>query len=390
MTAIVTDARYRMSLAVIRSLGRAGIDVIAQEERGIGTLAALGFQSRYSRQHWLTASPRLDPGAFVDDLVTRAKGGEVLLPMSLAAILAVAERIGCVRAKLKVALPPLAIINTANDKARLIELADGAGVPTPRTVVLPPGADPAAVTGQLTFPVVIKYREGEKLGLGPDKRYAIVRDRERFAETYRSMAARQESPLIQEYVAGDGWGMSAVMNADSEPVAVFCHHRLREYPVSGGPSCFAESRYDEQLVEYGVRLLKALRWQGVAMVEFKREFTTGRFKLMEINPRFWGSLPLAIAAGVDVPTVLYRVAAGEPVEPVLRHPTGVKMRYLFQDLLSVPGYLRRSDNRGAFLRGFVRDLLDPRVSDGVFKLADPLPGIVYTMRALRRAGRTGE
>lgn len=390
MTAIVTDARYRMSLAVIRSLGRAGINVICQEERGIGTLDALGFHSRYAGPRWLTASPRLSPGPFVDDLVARAKGGEVLLPMSLAAILAVAGRIAYVRTKLKVMLPPLETILTANDKARLIGVAEGAGVPAPRTIVLPAAADPASILDKLEFPVVVKYREGEKLGLGPQQRYSIIRDRNRFSDIYRTMAARQASPLIQEYVDGDGWGMSAVMDANSEPVAVFCHHRLREYPVTGGPSCFAESRYDERLVEYGVRLLKALRWQGVAMVEFKREYRTGQFKLMEINPRFWGSLPLAIATGVDVPTILYRVAAGEPVEPVLRHPTGVKMRYLFQDLLSARGYLRRVPDRGAFLRGFAGDLLDPRVTDGVFRLSDPLPGLVYSLRAIRRAGKAGE
>lgn len=390
MTAIVTDARYRMSLAVIRSLGRAGINVICQEERGIGTLDALGFHSRYAGPRWLTASPRLSPGPFVDDLVARAKGGEVLLPMSLAAILAVAGRIAYVRTKLKVMLPPLETILTANDKARLIGVAEGAGVPAPRTIVLPAAADPASILDKLEFPVVVKYREGEKLGLGPQQRYSIIRDRNRFSDIYRTMAARQASPLIQEYVDGDGWGMSAVMDANSEPVTVFCHHRLREYPVTGGPSCFAESRYDERLVEYGVRLLKALRWQGVAMVEFKREYRTGQFKLMEINPRFWGSLPLAIATGVDVPTILYRVAAGEPVEPVLRHPTGVKMRYLFQDLLSARGYLRRVPDRGAFLRGFAGDLLDPRVTDGVFRLSDPLPGLVYSLRAIRRAGKAAE
>lgn len=390
MTAIVTDARYRMSLAVIRSLGRAGVDVICQEERGIGRLDALGFHSRYADRRWLTASPRRDPEGFVADLLARSQGGEVLLPMSLAAILAVAERSDRVRAKLRVLLPPLATIITANDKARVIEAAERAGVPAPRTIVLPPGADPGAIVDKIDFPVVVKYREGEKLGLGPRQRYSIIRDRGQFAAVYREMAARQESPLVQEYVEGDGWGISAVMNRDSEPVAVFCHHRLREYPVTGGPSCFAESHYDPQLIEYGVRLLKALGWQGVAMVEFKRERSTGRYKLMEINPRFWGSLPLAVAAGVDMPTILYRVAAGEPVAPVLSHPTGVRMRYLFQDLLSLPGYLGRTPNRAAFLGGFLRDLFDPRVTDGVFRLNDPLPGLAYALRALRRAGRAGE
>lgn len=387
MSAIVTDARYRMSLAVIRSLGRAGVRVACQEERGIGSLDALGFHSRFASSKVLTASPRLDPDRFVGDVLRLAHGGEVLIPMSLASILAVAERIEAVRGRVRAALPPLEAIRTANDTGRLLEVARQVGVPAPQSTVLPLGGDPASLIGRLKFPVVIKYREGEELRLPPQLRYSIVREPDHFVAVYREMSARQVSPLVQEYISGDGYGLSALFDEDSEPVALFCHRRIREYPVTGGPSCFAESVRDEKMIDYGLRLLKALRWHGVAMVEFKREQGTGEYKLMEINPRFWGSLPLAIQAGVDFPLLLYRVARGEDVRPTADYRIGVKMRYLFQDILAARGYLKRVPDRGAFLKGFLRDLLDPRVADGVFRLDDPLPGIVYTLRALKGLGR---
>lgn len=391
MKAIVTDARYRMSLAVTRSLGRAGIEVACQEERGIPSLDALSFHSRYASHRVLTASPRRDPDAFIDDLLAAAGEGDVLIPMSLAAILAAAERIDRVRFRLRVALAPLESILVANDTQRLLEIAGRVGVPAPQTAVLPPDADPARLLDQFQFPVVIKYRQGEALALPPEQRYAIVRDPARFLDVYRAMSVRQASPLVQEYIAGDGWGMAAIFNQKSEPVAVFGHRRLREYPVTGGPSCFAESVRDERMFDYGLRLLKELRWQGVAMVEFKREHGTGEFKLMEINPRFWGSMPLAVQAGADFPRILYRVAAGEDVPLQTAYREGVRMRYLFQDLLSARGYLKRlpAQARGRFLRGFIGNLLDPRVRDGVFSLADPVPGLYYTVRAVRdlTAGR---
>lgn len=386
MPAIVTDSRYRMSLAVIRSLGRAGIRVTCQEVAGSDPRDALGFHSRHAAEKVFTASPREDPGGFVDDILRLAAGHDVLIPVSLASILAVAGRAADVRRYLKVALPSLEAIETANATDRLLAVARQVGVPVPATTILPPGQDPVTLADNLDYPVVIKYREGENLQLPPEYRYAIVRDRESFLAVYRAMSARQSSPLVQEYVDGDGYGMSALFNQASEPVAAFCHRRVREYPVSGGPSCFCESVHDERLVDYGLRLLRALRWHGVAMVEFKRDRVSGEYRLMEINPRFWGSLPLAVAAGVDFPVLLYRVARGEGVRPVMDYRPGVRMRYLFQDLLSARGYLAREPDRRAFLMGFLRDLADPRVVDGVFQLEDPRPGLVYALRALRRLG----
>lgn len=387
MKAIVTDARYRMSLAVVRSLGRAGVPVLCQEERGISSLDALGFHSRYTTDTALTASPRHDPDAFIHDILALGDEGDVLLPMSLAAILATAGRIDEVRRRYRIALAPLASILIANDTQRLLEVAARVGVPTPQTVVLPPSADPAQLLERFQFPVVIKYREGEGLALPPEQRYAIVREPSRFLQVYGAMAARQASPLVQEYISGEGWGMAAIFDANSEPRALFGHRRVREYPVTGGPSAFAESVRDERMFEYGLRLLKELRWQGVAMVEFKREYETGEFKLMEINPRFWGSLPLAMHAGADFPHLLYRVAQGEDFPLADNYRVGARMRFLFQDLLAARGYLRRVPDKGRFLAGFLRDLLDPRVADGVFSLEDPKPSLLYAVRAFGKAGK---
>jgi len=157
---------------------------------------------------------------------------------------------------------------------------------------------------------------------------------------------------------------------------LFGHQRLREYPASGGPSCLCESVHIPELNAYAVRLLKGLGWQGVAMVEFKQA-ADGSFRLMEINPRIWGSFPLTLAAGVDFPLLMYKSIIGEKVEPVLVTPPGRKMRFLVQDLLSAKGYMRLSSDKGAFMKGFLRDLIDPVIKDGLFSWDDPKPGWYY-------------
>ena len=103
----------------------------------------------------------------------------------------------------------------------------------------------------------------------------------------------------------------------------FMHHRIREYPVTGGASVCAESFSDVALKNEGMKLLDALKWEGVAMVEFKKDMKDGKYKLMEINPKLWGSLELAIVSGINFPELLAEAAVGtlqskESVYPGLR------------------------------------------------------------------------
>ena len=138
-------------------------------------------------------------------------------------------------------------------------------------------------------------------------------------------------PLIQESIPrkGEAFGVSALFNKDSKLRAVFVHKRLREYPVTGGPSTLRESVKNPKVQELGLKLLKALDWVGVAMVEFKVDPRDGEPKLMEINPRFWGSLQLAILSGVDFPYLIYRMAKEGDVKPILDYKIGVRCRWMF-------------------------------------------------------------
>lgn len=384
MAAIVTDARYRMALAAVRNLGEAGVPVICVEDASIPEGDVLSFRSRYAHRRLRTPSPAADPVGFVAALAGAAGPDDVVIPVALASVLALAEFGPRYAGQLRFVLPPVDTIRLADDTSRLLEVAEKAGVPVPETTYVAEGETPEQAASRMKFPVVIKYRHADALFLPPRERYAIVRDRAEFLRTYPQMAGRQASPIIQEYIPGTGWGMAAILDRQRQPLAVFAHRRIREYPASGGPSSFCESVHDESLIEYGVRLLQALGWVGVAMVEFRRDARTGQFRLMEINPRFWGSLPLAIYSGVNFPLILYRLAREEGVAPHLRYHPGVRMRYILQDLLSVPGYLRRVPSRGRFVLGFARDLLDPRVHDGVFRWNDLAPSWTYLARALRR------
>jgi predicted ATP-grasp superfamily ATP-dependent carboligase len=166
--------------------------------------------------------------------------------------------------------------------------------------------------------------------------------------------ARFGSVLIQERIPPDGeaLGVSFLFDRAGRPVAHFSHKRLRQFPNNGGPSTDRVGIEAEALADMSLRVLQALNWTGVAMVEWKAAPDGSSPKLLEINPRFWGSLELAVRSGVNFPVLYARVAAGDdpgPVKPTL----GVRCRWL------IPGDILRwltagrdeRENLGTFMSG---------------------------------------
>ena len=172
---------------------------------------------------------------------------------------------------------------------------------------------------------------------------------------------------MQEYIPNGGaYGVAALFNLNSEPRAAFVYKRLREYPVSGGPSTLRESVKNDEIRDIAISLLKSLNWVGVAMVEFRIDARDGKAKLMEVNPRFWGSLQLAILSGMDFPYLLYKMAVDGDVEPVWDYETGIRCRWL------IPGdilHFMSNPNRMRLQPGF----FTRTQGDDIISIADPMP-----------------
>ncbi len=390
MTAIVTDVRYRMSLPVIRALGRQGVKVICAERDVCETRAALGFYSKYSSKNVRLSDAAENREGFLADLRELCSSCDerpVIVPVGIATLLEMCREKETISTFADVALPPIESIELANDKARLIPFAESVGVPVPQTTFIRDGESVSELSERIKYPTVIKLARGEMLGLSPEERYAIIRTKEEFLEKYPSFAVHGEEVVVQQYITGDGYGVSAVFGKNGEPLEVFCHRRIREYPSSGGPSSFCESADEPRLAEYAVKLLRALSWEGVAMVEFKGNPTDG-FYLMEINPRLWGSSGLAPNSGCNIPYAIFRAAKGEAGEKFESfspsYKVGHKMRFLLQDLLTFPSYLKKSDNKLKFALSFLLGLLNPKISDGVLDIRDIKSSAQYLKQALKK------
>jgi hypothetical protein len=144
----------------------------------------------------------------------------------------------------------------------------------------------------------------------------------------KDLMPRFQKALIQGYVAGQGVGVFLLV-WDSRVLAEFMHRRLHEVPHTGGVSSFRESWWNAAVRDDAYAKVKFLRWQGVVMMEYRWNSISGQFYLMEMNGRFWGSLHLALYAGVDFPLLLIDAFHGHSSNGITGYHHGLKCRHTF-------------------------------------------------------------
>ncbi len=327
---LILDANQRSALAATRSLGRRGIPIITADE----TSDSLAGSSRYSELYFRYPSPRTDSKLFVDTLVHLISeyNIEILLPMTELTTTLVLE------AKFHNVIIPFADVKTVEslaDKCSLMLMAEELEIPVPKTWHAETPEQLPVNLIDLPYPLVLKPG---KSWLRRDNEWS--RNAVRFAnnpasaeEILRSDPAFHSHPfMLQQCVSGHGQGLFALYD-HGKPVAFFAHRRLREKPPAGGVSVLSESiAIDQDILTYARKLLDRAVWHGVAMVEFKVDDNDGTPYLMEVNTRFWGSLQLAVNAGVDFPWLLYQLACGQTLTPLDGYKTGVRSRWLLGDL----------------------------------------------------------
>lgn len=338
---LVTDGDQRSCLAVVRSLGKAGhlMHVVAPGR------TSLAGRSRFAARSHRVPSPLDAPNAFVAavDEIIRAERIEALLPITEAALLALLP-LGDRWPSALVPFPPIEMFRRISDKAELLDVARGLQIAVPNSMIFNASTDdPDRALRRLRFPLVLKPSQSVR-ELGEERAKAPVvhvQDIEEFRRVWGALPAASFPLLAQERIVGPGTGVF-LLRFDGRTRAVFAHRRLREKPPSGGVSVYAESVVAEPaLVAQAEALLAHYGWQGVAMVEFKRDAATGTPYLMEVNGRFWGSLQLAIDAGVDFPKLLIAAATGAPLEPPA-YQLGKRSRWFWGDVDHLVTRLRRS------------------------------------------------
>jgi predicted ATP-grasp superfamily ATP-dependent carboligase len=374
---LVTNARRRKAVPIVRSLGKAGMYVVCADS----VRCAAAFCSRYCNEklvhpdvqseefldfmlHWLSQNHCDVIFPLDDDVLGILSLNKHRLPNPDVLLVPEAETIHCV-----------------NDKAWLIPYAASIGIVVPRTTVIRSHTDLGNLD-QVELPAIVKPSRSSG-GRGLCK----VSDLKQLRDVCREAIAEGCSILVQEIVpaGGRGLGYFALYDRKGQLVAQFMHRRIREYPIDGGPSTLREGIWDESLAKIARRLLESLKWVGLAMVEFKEDTRDGIPKLMEINPRFWGSVALPIFSGVDFPVLAAHLTAGLHVQPVLDYEIGKKARWLWPgDMLHFISSVRKGRWPNHFF-----DFFDSNTRDDMLSIKDPLPAIMFTIECIKKGVNGG-
>ena len=392
LTAIVTDVKYRMTPAIIRDLGEAGVRVIACHTETEDNSPPLGYYSKHTAVR--QTLPADGYGDALYDLCRNITDNEgrrpALLPVGAATLakLTAPETGAGFPQVCGLCIPTREQLGLLNDKGRIAALAASLDVPVPASYTPDESEQIEKFYKRIPLPCVVKPRWGEGLGLTAALRYTIARTPEELRESFCSFSEMAgEYPIVQEYLPGAGTGCS-VFAQEGKIVSSICHKRIREYPVTGGPSTCCEAVHDPRLVEWCGILAEAVGLTGPAMFEFKAN-ADGKPRLLEVNPRIWGSYPLTRVAKTGFTYTWFAASwnKGNPDTPI---PAPVETEYRQRRMVFFPsdfaaasGYLRVK--KAKLTRGAIIDLLRPGVKDGLFEWGDARPALRYWRSLLRRA-----
>ncbi len=385
---LIFNAVPHVVVAVARSLDRQGIPVTFANIKDKGRPPA----SRAIRDCVQLPNHRDAPEEFIEALCTviESKGHDMLIPCSDPGLAATLEHYDRLSSLLHIGCPPPEIVRSVLDKGQTIEAARACGILTPATCNLPDLSALESQRDSLRFPVIAKplSKEDESRHAFKMRYFATFQD---LRDAFLLDPLFGVNNLLQEYCVGDGVGIEVLFH-DNQPLTMFQHRRFKELPVTGGGSVTSISEpLDPVLAEQSVALLRKLNWEGVAMVEFKCDRAEQRSVLMEVNGRYWGSLPLAIGAGIDFPFYEWQLAHGEkPVIPA-SYPAGLRFRWLGGDIRRLGSLFTENPGEGfplpskagEFLR-FLKDFGGP-TCPAIWSWKDPMPAAQDFRGAIRYA-----
>lgn len=287
--------------------------------------------------------------------------------------------------------------NLLSNKVSLFKLAQELNVLIPKTIYSDDidSLEDIKSSRQFYFPIVIKPSQSriytENGWSGTKVKYA--NSPLELSSVVNEYPFNNFPFLLQERIQGPGIGIF-LLTLHGKTMAFFAHKRIREKPPSGGVSVVCESiEPPKEALESAKRLFEFVGWTGVGMVEFKMDKKDQQPKLMEVNARFWGSLQLAISAGVDFPYLLYKMAIGEDCSGPESYRIGIRSRWELGDLdyllirlknnaksLSLPEDAPSVRN---VVYDFCKDFFRPSVKNEIFRFNDPKPFIYELLKYIK-------
>jgi len=376
---LVLGSDTRSFLSVVRSLGRYGLSVHV----GWCPSGSPALRSRYIRKIHRIPEYSQDDHSWKRELIRLMKEErfELVIPCNDPSIIPLYLNRKELEVYGRLALLHESAFEQCFDKAKTSLLARSLGISVPKEIRISKMEETKEVLEKLSLPVVIKPISSYTKERLSKKRFVRKAYTPEQLRGYLNTALSKGEVLVQENFIGTGMGVE-VMAANGNILVAFQHVRVHE-PLMGGGSSYRKSvPLNPELLAASAKLMKALDYTSVAMLEFKMNLKTEKWVLIEINGRFWGSLPLAMASGVDFPRYLYQMLVEGKMEFPQDYKTNIHCRNLLIDLGWMKENLHADKNDPTLatrplpeLAKEVFNILRLRERSDTFVLDDPRPAI---------------
>jgi predicted ATP-grasp superfamily ATP-dependent carboligase len=383
---ILTSGKCCFTLAAARCLGQHGIKVACGESRGTAYAA---FFSRYCSQRFSYPPYETQPENFIDavcDFANKHQEFDVLRPSSIETY-TISKYIDYIKSRsphLKIPLHSYDYIKFANDKQKISELAVKLKIPIPQTFYPHSIEEVKAIAERINFPAVIKIRSGAA-GLAMTYVYNSQKTVTTYEETVKKFSLDSNNlPIMQEYVPGIDYGAAALFNHGALKAKVV-FKALKNLPPSGGVMISRVSVRNEQMENNLIALAREMHWHGIIMADFRLDERDNTPKLLDVNPRFWFSLHQAIAAGIEFPYLLYRMAIDNDIQPIEDYKTGIRTGHLWRYAILPQTRLHGAAKKSDAIKQS-QEYNTTKFED--MSLKDPLPNIAIFVNAIVRLART--
>jgi predicted ATP-grasp superfamily ATP-dependent carboligase len=382
MNIAVVLSMSEAGLAVTRSLGRRGIKVFGVDYKS----DAENFSSKYCDRQLIFSNPETHPEKCLEEFLALGrtlKEKAVLLPTNDYYTKFISRnRIELSEYYLFI-IPTVEVLEGILDKQKQYERAEQLGICIPKTFAPLDLGHLEEMASSISYPVYIKGANSYLWFWQFRNKGFLAANYQELKQYYESAVGKNLKSVVQEIVIGPNtnhFEVNAYYSAQKELVGLFCTQKARQYPIDFGNGTFMISKKLPELSSLARRLFEGIGYMGAGVIEFKKDERDGRFKLLELNPRFTQQYFHAAVAGIDFAHMNYLECVGKKPEPAMEYEEDILYVDLFLDLLSFlqhrkQGYLTftqwwRSVRKADCVEYFSRD--------------DLKPGIHYLLRSGRR------
>jgi len=291
------------------------------------------YKSKYLGKMYIINSPTIAPEKFKNDLlkILSSNKYDSILPFGVVSTISIARIKNELSKYTNIGIADYNIVELIHDKEKLQLLLNDNGFKVPKVYEYESIEDLKNI--QIKFPVVIKIRKG----CGVDKGVRYAENFEELECNYKDLSSKTTlnsdiedffKPMIQEYIPGKIHDGLFLFNKGKLKSAMT---QIREvtYPISGGVGVNNITTYEPELIKYGKEILKFVKWHGPCQVEVKKDERDGGYKLIEINPKLWGTLDLSIKAGINFALKSVEIAVNGDTEEEYNYKIGLKYKWLF-------------------------------------------------------------